>query len=502
MSRIEREQWLFQPPRYRHLENSERWHDSFWDAAKEATELTWDITSIYSIMSQAFVVGDRTLVQEVRRQPWMSHDESGRLAEIPQHGLKWATPGQIASGLRERLEDELESACRDFNEVWILLSGGLDSRIVAGVCSRLLHSGRIQKPPKTVTWGLEDSRDVHYAKLVAGKLGFSWKHLPLDETHLLDNTLNNAVQIGNLASPIHFHRMDWFASLPSDAMVLGGSYGDSVGRSEFSGRTVLELTSIGPRNRTPFLNPDFQHQAAEEMKQELANLQDRSGNCAKYVQFEHQQQGHYMRGHIAHVMNVINQSCRLYQAFTAPSVFSYMWSFHPAARTNEVYTHLLSQLGNGLVDVPWPRTNVAVNGSKQLSKRNLRASYHNYQNWTRNILSEQLLPSIEFLQELDWLNYKKTKSCLETICLKQDHRFGSEYNEFLIWLLSIKSFCDRCKQQPNMPGWQPRDSQLPEDRPSKLRLFSRRSKFVSKRLKSLRRYLLRRKSKLKFPPEY
>ena len=61
---------------------------------------------------------------------------------------------------------------KDFEEVYVLLSGGLDSRIAAGVLKYLCDNGELKSVPKAVSWGLEDSRDVVYAKGIAEKLNF------------------------------------------------------------------------------------------------------------------------------------------------------------------------------------------------------------------------------------------------------------------------------------------------------------------------------------------
>lgn len=494
-------QSLFQQPIYWSKDASSG-HEDFWTAVSETESITWDLTAIYSLMCFSYVAGDRTLVQEVRRQPWLAKDDR-TLVEIPAHGRKWESADNIASGLIERLENELATVCEanGQNEICILQSGGLDSRIVAGVYRMLLDKGRISVKPKAVTWGIKDSRDVHYGRLVAEKLGFDWTHVDLNSKHFENNIMELSSMIGNMVSPVHFHRMDWFQSLGPDALVLAGSYGDSVGRSEFSGQTVLELSSLRPRERTHFLHPHFRAQAAAKLRRDLKEFNNRGGNQPAYVLNEHEQQGHYMRSHIAHVMSVINRFCRVYQLFTHPSVYSYMWSFHPAARTDEVYTQVLKQLGHDLVEIPWARTNVSLTGHSKLSKPNLRSSYHNYRDWSKNVLEESLLNNREFLRQLEWIDYEKLEHCLKTVCKTNNHNFGFEYYEFLIWLLSLQTFCQECGSVPVMPDWKPNTEDSKISRPTRLRLFVRKIGPINRKLKVFRRKFLRLKSRFQFPPE-
>src|SRR3989442_721563 len=61
-------------------------------------------------------------------------------------------------------------------------------------------------------------------------------------------------------------------------------------------------------------------------------------------------------------MSVINHFCSVYQMFTDPRVYSYMWSLHPSLCVDEVYAVLLGRLHPNLARLPWARTNRALRG--------------------------------------------------------------------------------------------------------------------------------------------
>lgn len=396
MREWETERHLFQPPRYTH---GGAWFDTE-DAARPAGGGHWDAAAVLSIASLGYAAGERTLLREVRRQPWLSRiadDSNVERVSPPPHGLVWSSPEAIAQRLATLLEDEIAAACHGRERLYVLLSGGLDSRIVAGVLARLRAQGRVVAKPVGITWGLEDSRDVLYAEAVARRLDMDWRHLPLTAADLRANIDLAASHCGALVSPVHLHRMGWFSSVEPDALVLAGSYGDSVGRGEFSGNSVLELRPLDALLDSGLLRPEVAPAALRDVRADLAALRVRANDPRPYAQLECEQQAQYMRGMIAHVMSVINRWTRLYQAFTAPQVYGYMWSLHPSARVDETYTHLLRLLGHDLVAIPWARTNVPVDASARplVQHRHARGEYHEYVRWLRRDLGEELRAAVD-----------------------------------------------------------------------------------------------------------
>ena len=131
--------------------------------------------------SRGYAFGNSTLLREVRRQPWLSQTSTnGTVSEsfIPPHGLLGGSAKQIGGRLFELMCEEAETVCKDRERIYILLSGGLDSRVVAGVIKHLSDQKRIDCKIEAVTWGLSGCRDVAYGKIVAERLDFDW-HLSL-----------------------------------------------------------------------------------------------------------------------------------------------------------------------------------------------------------------------------------------------------------------------------------------------------------------------------------
>jgi hypothetical protein len=383
---------LLQTPRFR--SSNGRWHFDFHDAqAAVGNALTWDVAGLQSLGSFLYPCADRTLFREISRQPWISRiDDSGHavLEEIPNHGLQWAEPNQIAAELRARLNSELLSVCRGRKHIYLLLSGGLDSRIVAGALGEAYRSGNLETKPVGVTWGFEDSRDVVYAREVARVLEFDWVHIPARQDALLDNVEAIAKHLGALTPALDIHRALWFRDVETDALVLAGSYGDSVGRGEFSKRTVLDLDRHEVRDAFHLLKPEFAAAGGRQLTEDFAALYRRKPDPREYTHREHEQQCHYMRGLYGLGLSIVGRFCDIYQMFTAPEVYGFMWSLHPAVRTDEPYFRLLAMYDEKLARLPWARTNRGVAGRTQGAVASLRPAYHDHAGSVRGPLYGKL----------------------------------------------------------------------------------------------------------------
>jgi asparagine synthase (glutamine-hydrolysing) len=302
----------------------------------------------------------------------------------------WKSYAQIASDLGPLLDEEILAVSEGRKEIYLLLSGGLDSRIVGGVLARLRNEGKLDARLVGVTWGLEDSRDVVYGRKVAEILSFEWIHVNMSCNDLIHGVETTAIDMGLLTSPVHLHCMHWFKNVSNDVLVLAASYGDSVGRAVFSGRHVLELAPLRPTNMFGLMRREVLASAYSGLMEDNSALHDRSPGQPRYVLCEHAMQGHYMRNMIGQAMSVIGQYCPIYQAFTDPKVYSYMWSIHPSLRTDGVYGELLEQLNPGLARLPWARTNRALRGATVGSQSGLRKNFHEYASWISGPLFERL----------------------------------------------------------------------------------------------------------------
>src|SRR5690606_34275073 len=118
-----------------------------------------------------------------------------------------ASEDEIALRFYNLLEEELIEYVKPHNNIGLLLTGGMDSRIVAVLLKNAIDSGKLaDKNIYAYTWGHEESRDVIYASKIAEIYGWTWKHLIVDEKQLHENC-QIAIENGCEYTPIHLHAM-------------------------------------------------------------------------------------------------------------------------------------------------------------------------------------------------------------------------------------------------------------------------------------------------------
>lgn len=511
---IETPRHLFQPTLYRSASGS--WHKDFWEAlVASGPTLHWDEAAVLGVLSWGYVPGDRTIVREVKRRPWLSEarpDGTAQLQTVPQHGRHWYRAATAAKRLACLLENEVLRICEGRSRVYLLLSGGLDSRVIAGVLSRLRDAGRLRAELVAVTWGINGSRDVIIAQEIARRLGFRWQHLLLTGAQIIDNVHLCARFLGAQLAPHHLHAMPWFQSMQRDALIIAASYGDSVGRAEFSKRHVLELSRLSPGNGWGILNSGVLARARAEVQAELDSFRLRSPGRPHYVLNEHEMYGHYMRNMLAHCMGIINQWCKVYQMFTDPEVYSFMWSLHPASRTNAIYACLLEELGYGLARLPWARTGRALAGRTEAIGDGATKEFHCYNAWTREEVYDRLRPKVDPL----WFERTGLFNRSAIVDLTSALKAGAPFfcagpaapHELWLWLATLRQFAEMVADMgctlsvADSPGpnkHMPFRS-LKRGHVSAVRAILQRSPRLKELLKSCRRFALRVVSLIRYPP--
>lgn len=511
LDRLESSLHLYQVPQYRAANG--RWFLSFRDAVTNSgSHFTWDVAAILSVLSFNYVCGDRTLLNEVKRQPWLSQvdpDGAVRLEVIPSHGRLRKSHAEIARDLGRLLYEDALRVCQGRKEIYILLSGGLDSRIVAGIVTKLAREGRLIKPPVAVSWGLPDSRDVVYGRLVAQILGIEWVHVSLEAEDIVRNVEECVTKLGCLVSPLHLHGMQWFGNVSEEALVLTGSYGDSVGRAEFSGKHLLELQCLRPINPFGLVNPAIIDMAYEQVQTDLMSFRDRSPGQPRYVLCEHEMHGHYTRGLLGHAMSLISSRCTIYHMFTDPHVYRYMWSLHPAMRSDDVYAELLQQIDPRLARLPWARTNKALRGRTEGARTGLRRGFHEYEAWIGGPLYDTLSRMIDFdwFAETGIFRVESIRALCEIV--KRKPRDFRPY-ERLVWLVGFGRFAQWLNELGNsielhiskiQPDNTMRHRAVPDGSISSIRQVLGHSQGLTHTVQGVRRFFLRRWALRRYPPQ-
>lgn len=406
-----------------------------------------DPTSVLSIINKSYIIGDRTLVKGIQKTSWMHDDErSGgnqyAKFELPSHGYRILDAENVARKFKSLLLDEAKDYLIDKNVVGILLSGGMDSRIVAGVVRELQTRGEFNGTVVALTWGLENTRDVVYAKKVVETFNWEHKHYPLSAEILAEN-IELAATMGAEVSPVHFHAMAMIGQEKGIDCILAGSYGDSVGRGEFSGKKLRQLKDqlVNNYNKFGFLPSSVEQLHRKIIENELVKYQKDFPRKEKWQMYEVEQQCHYMRRQLGFCMDIIDDNIPLYQMFTSPSVFGFIWSLSPECRTDFVYKELLKILPGNLLSIPWARDG-KLYPSEGVALDTIPSAHNQYGKWLRrdcydmvdSALNNGALDSLKIFNPKGLDIWKKNWH--KSNAIKAD-----KIDERISWLASLSIFC-------------------------------------------------------------
>lgn len=404
-----------------------------------------DVASVIELLSTGFCFGDRTLVKGIQRTPWMAKPNPSNndwiYADLPVLGHKNQEVEEVVKTFYSLLRNELIDYIENHSKIGLLLTGGMDSRVVACILNDLVENKYPSKEIYAFTWGGENSRDVVYARQIAAKFKWSWQHLVVDVDQMRQN-MDLVIDEGCEFTPVHLHAMSKIISEKYLDCVLAGSFGDSVGRGEYSGTRAVDLVSLKSSiNNVASLFSDKSYQVAlPKISDDLARYWRLFPRPKDYQLFEQDQQIHYMRRMLNPCMNVIDKKIPLYQMFSSPEVFGYIWSLNTDLRTDKIYYTLLNTYCPYLLQIPWARTGLAF-PLKEGQPDQYEKKHHDYATMIRNHFLEDISDSIERyeLREFGIFNYPIIKDLIK-YCQQFPIKGSIFYEERLLWLACFAKY--------------------------------------------------------------
>ncbi|MGB3065746.1 asparagine synthase-related protein [Sphingobacterium thalpophilum] len=355
-----------------------------------------DSAALLQVLSNGFPFGDRTLIKQIKKTPWMAKPNGDysewQFFDVPKHNELIFDEIEISNKFYSLLEAELLSYIACHEHIGILLTGGMDSRIVAAVLNNVIKEQKVTgKSVTAMTWGKESSRDVIYAKRISKLFGWEWKHLVVDVDQMKEN-IDLSIESGCEFTPIHLHAMAQVTKGIELNCVIAGSFGDSIGRGEYSGTKVKDLRPLHESlsNFGGLLKKGLFVSVEKDAQVDIDFYHSKFPEQKLYQQVEQDLQLHYMRRMLNSCMNVINKRIPLYQMFSSPEVFGYIWSLSPDVRTDLIYKRILENFCPQLLEVPWARTGLPY-PEKIGTPDQFEKQHHNYGDMIRTYF----LPSIE-----------------------------------------------------------------------------------------------------------
>lgn len=116
------------------------------------------------------------------------------------------------------------------NHICLPLSGGLDSRTLAGILNRLDYEGEV----RTVSYGNPYCYDVVYGKQIAGRAGFDHSYIPIECTYLKDYAEKFVWLTEGTVNCLNAHMLLTYPFIKRNNLdsVMTGFFGDTISGSE------------------------------------------------------------------------------------------------------------------------------------------------------------------------------------------------------------------------------------------------------------------------------
>jgi len=399
-----------------------------------------DKATILGILSRRFPLGDRSLITKLRRAPWMAKPTSNgwKFHNPPPHGTRKTSVNQVTTELLTKLKEEARSYTESSKNIGILLSGGLDSRIVAGIVRVLELNGDLNKV-STFTWGVDGCRDVYYARQIAEDFGWEFNHFRLDADTLKRN-IRRAGELGAEFSPLHLHALPEVRDQADVDVILAGSYGNSIGRAEYSGKHVLDLEQTVPYRLNKFgvLKHNVISTNRDTIYGDAYKYRTRIERPELYQYREIERQLHYMRRLLQPCMTHVAEQVPLHQLFTAPGVVELMWGLDPESRGKAHCVEVLKRLPGDLESIPNAKSGIPPNGTEPVND-GLDAKHHKYGPWLRDDLREAVCDLINNGPLFRVFN-KQAVNRLLRVWSRASTRSTNAIDELVSWLASLAIF--------------------------------------------------------------
>jgi asparagine synthase (glutamine-hydrolysing) len=154
------------------------------------------------------------------------------------------TEGELMRDSAERLvallRDDLRRRKLEGRRIPISFSGGVDSTLLARICSELTET-------YCIVSGTEDSADIRSARISAEKLGLDLKEIILDERRILDGA-REICSITGLEDPItiSFELPTYFALRSAEEIIVTGQGADELfgGYAKYEGLSTEEFARL------------------------------------------------------------------------------------------------------------------------------------------------------------------------------------------------------------------------------------------------------------------
>jgi len=422
---------------------------TFGDGIKSTSNREIDTTAIIEFINRFYFFADRTIIKNLNKTPWLAKPNASNskweFDTINNKPQQITTEQEFADLFIEKVEKEIINYIGNAEKIGILLTGGMDSRIVAALVHKLNTEKRINVKVLALTWGMENSRDIVYAERIAKKYHWKNKSFKLNAETLKQNIITTANE-GCEFSPIHLHGMNEISNEKGLDLILAGSFGDSIGRAEYSSKHASKLNSIatGITNKFFFLNNNQFKKGRENIDNDIKKYLSLFPRKLNYSNFEIEQMAHYMRRELNPCMTLIDRKIKLYQVFSTAEVYKFVLNTPISLRNDKLYFNVLHKIDKSLLDIPWARTGKPYLKNDILEDIKYTKGYHQYGKWIKNDLAAYIDDLIfnGNIESLNIFNMEAIKYAIK-INKKSNLIASNRIDELIVWLASLSILIEK-----------------------------------------------------------
>ena len=400
-----------------------------------------DSVAVVEVLNKNYPLADRTILENISKTPWLAKPNfdltDWEYSQAPVHGKLKEEPETIARKFFDLICEEILGYLKNKKTVGILLSGGMDSRMVAGALDYLIKTNQLEIKVTALTWGNKNARDVIYAERISIILNWDWKHYTVGAKDLLNNITETGIR-GCEYSPIHLHAIPQIKASNDLDVILAGSYGDSIGRAEYGSIHISKLPQINESitNVGNLIKQEIFNNSLPIIQDDINHYHQLFPAKEAYMQNEYDYQLHYMRRQLNPCMELLNEKSNFFQVFTNPKTFEYIWSLDTSLRNDDLYKIMFSFFKTDLSQIPWARTGLKYGEKKGKSDKFARR-HHTYV----EIMNNEILADMKEFALTD--SIKNTgifnfASIEELFRLSKKYPLNSfYYTEKLAWIASL-----------------------------------------------------------------
>jgi asparagine synthase (glutamine-hydrolysing) len=148
-------------------------------------------------------------------------------------------------------------------------------------------------------------------------------------------------------------------------------------------------------------------------------------------------------------MEVTNDKTPLFQIFTSPKVFAYMWSLDVRVRNDKVYYYMLKKFPNKISEIPWARTGKRFMHDEDVPDQHTK-KHHNYTDIVQFELYDKISTYVDENKDcLSYINIDAFKMIM--IEIKRFPKYNFDYLELVCWMVSYTKFVKTYKDKLETP---------------------------------------------------